>query len=92
MLYSPTIFFSGLENNKKRSFLLSNCCAKEAGVTVSLQIIKVNLCGVFVLFIAHKLPDQLVPELCKSGRPTLSSDPPYHQFLLPLVLRTGTRV
>jgi len=59
---------------------------------VSLQIIKVNLCGVFVLFIAHKLPDQLAPELCKSGRPTQSSDPQYHQFLLPLVLRTGTSV
>ena len=59
---------------------------------MSLQIIKVNLCGVFALFIAHKLPDQLATELCKSGRPTLSSDPPYHRFLLPLVLRTGTRV
>jgi hypothetical protein len=89
MLQPPAIFFSGLED-KNRSFLLSNCSAKEARVTMSLQIIKVNLCGVFVLFIAHKLPDQLAPELCKSGRLTLSSDPPRHRFLLPLVLRTGT--
>jgi len=92
MLHSPAIFFSGLENKKEEVFLLSNCSAKGAGVTMSLQIIKVNLCGVFVRFIAHKLPDQLAPELCKSGRPTLSSDPAYHQFLLPPVLRTGTRV
>jgi hypothetical protein len=60
------------ERERERNFLLSNSCAKKAGVTASLQIIKVNLCGVFVLFIEHKLLDQfspwLAPELCKSGR------------------------
>jgi hypothetical protein len=73
---------------ERETFYCQTAVQKKAGVTASLQIIKVNLCGLFVLFIEHKTsrpvfsPCWLLNFAKVAGRPTQSFDLLRHQFYL----------